>query len=145
MCSRLTIAIASTTTAFWLKLNQKCLQLEWKRLKSDIRNCTASEVHLLVPRVNAFLLEMTQMCDSTHKFFFAWTPTVVQVISQLAVCIFFLNVKRDTSYEVPAWIIVAQIQSILNLISFYWGYANLNRLVERDIDHDLSTLRLKFR
>ena len=63
----------------------------------------------------------------------------------LSVALYKLNIEKDPLYRVPFWVIVASLQPVGTNLSLYWGYADLNRMLERDLDNDLINLQLRIR
>ena len=139
------ITMASATTTFYINCSQILFHLDVKRLQHDIRTCNVKDSVLIVPRVNGLLKQLHGFTNSTHKFFFMWLPIVACSWIMLVIALYNLNIVKDLQYRVPCWIIIASVQPVGSLLSFYHGFASLNLILERDLDNDLNDLQLRIR
>ncbi|GMH80322.1 hypothetical protein TL16_g08500 [Triparma laevis f. inornata] len=141
--SRFGNASMSADVAMALRLNQKVHEFEVKRMQHDIRACKPEQVDLLVPRLQTLLKEMHQVTQSENIFLILWAPVLVLWWIMLGFGIYNLNVIKDANFVLPCWMLIVTVQPVFSLLTFYYGFAHLNRLTERDIDNDLILKRLE--
>ena len=141
--SRWAIAASGASVSFYIFLTQGVHVFELKKAQHDVRNSTTEEISLMGFRINSVLTEVHQVCNTSHKFFFMYAPIIIMYGLVLMTAIYNLNVSEIETYRVPVTVIIGAPIPILTILSFYYGYAKINKFFERDIDADLISLRAK--
>jgi hypothetical protein len=138
--SKLTITLSGSQAAFFIRLNQRLIELEIRRVQLEVRTADMRNAQFLPVRVKRLLIETHSITNREHFFYGLWGPVIFFHLVLLGVGI--IQAQRGDDNCIPIWVFLCELQPLLSLIVMTHGFARLNLFMERDVEQDLTELAL---
>jgi len=119
---------------FYLRLQQRLLLFEVRRVQCDVRICPTSLIHRVTPRFKALLQEAHMQGNKGHFIFYMMIPFISIYGLQMVGGVF---ARTNESACIPTWTFFAIFQPMISLAMTVHGYSKLNLAIERDVDQDI--------
>ncbi|GMH59317.1 hypothetical protein TrLO_g1569 [Triparma laevis f. longispina] len=141
--AKLSMVLNGAQAAFFIRLNQRLVELETRRVQLEVRTATTKDVQNLPVRVKRLLIESHSITNKEHSFYVLWGPVILFQLALLGIGIIQAqNVTNGEQYCIPYWVFLSELQPLLSIMVMTHGFARLNLFMERDVEQDITELAL---